>query len=396
MNQRTILGSPGVKWIVIAALVAVLVALLPGGLLQAQGGTTIEYIENGTAPVLTLSASDPETGNTVVWSLPTAAPDMLPEGFLGDDFTNSDADDLTISDSGVLSFDMPPNYEARRGGGPNGNTNTYKVVVQASDGSVPGYFGVTVNVLDLEEEGSVRLRSTAQTTATLLQPQVGVGITAYRLTDPDGPDMIEATGWQWYRSTSKTAMGTMISGEVVAVYIPVAADVGHHLRVVATYNDVRGNGKTAAAVSEYMTIARIAGNAAPEFPATSTTRAVLEGTDAGTNIGNPVTATDGDSGERLTYWLDGTDAGKFSIDAMTGQLKVNTKLNYEATTSAADQCEAANACAVTIYVADSSGSDPAADPPTGTDTITVTISVIPVDEKPTFSVGPTTIMLAEV
>ena len=72
MNQGTILGRPVVKWIALAALVAVLVALLPGGLLQAQGGTTIEYMENGTAPVITLSAADPESASPIVWSLITA------------------------------------------------------------------------------------------------------------------------------------------------------------------------------------------------------------------------------------------------------------------------------------------------------------------------------------
>ena len=392
MNQGTILGRPVVKWIALAALVAVLVALLPGGLLQAQGGTTIEYMENGTAPVLTLSASDPETGNTVDWSLPTTAPDTLPSGFVAGDFNLIDVDDLSISDSGVLSFDMPPNYEAPGGGGPNGMSNTYKVVVQASDGSIPGYFKVTVNVLDEEEEGSVELQPTAQPAATLLQPQVGVGITAHRVTDPDGTstnpasDSMTATGWQWYRSSSKTATGTAIpTTGIEEAYIPVAADVGNHLRVVATYNDRRGNGKTAAAVSEYMTIARIASNTAPEFSATSTARAVLEGTDAGTSIGNPVTATDADVVEELTYWLDvdDPDAALFKIDAMTGQLKVETKLNYEGTTAGSDQCAIANACAVTVNAGDSSGS--------ATDTIDVTISVIAVDEKPTFSAGPTTI-----
>ena len=58
---------------------------------------------------------------------------------------------------------------------------------------------------------------------------------------------------------------------------------------------------------------RITSNTAPEFSAENTTRAVLEGTDAGTNIGSPVTATDSDSGERLTYWL--TDDADASFDS---------------------------------------------------------------------------------
>ena len=390
MNQGTILGRPVVKWIALAALVAVLVALLPGGLLQAQGGTTIEYMENSTVPVITLSAADPETASPIVWSLADV------DDF--DDVINDDVADnasFNISQGGVLTFKTSPSFEAMS----VSNNDSYQVVVQASDGSMPSYFKVTVNVLDEEEEGSVKLQPAGLTNATtLLQPQEGIGITAHTLTDPDGnttartsSDIVEAATWQWYRSSSKTATGTAISTGTAATYTPVAADVGHHLRVEATYNDGRGGGKIAQAVSEYMTIARIASNTAPEFPATSTTRAVLEETDAGTSIGNPVTATDADSGERLTYWLTENDAALFTIDAKTGQLKVKTKLNYEGILKdgdVIDQCRADNACQVTVNAADSSGI--ATDPPIG-----VTISVIAVDEKPTFDLGPTAITLVE-
>ena len=235
-----------------------------------------------------------------------------------------------------------------------------------------------------------------------MQPQVGVAITAHTLTDPDGNasnvrnnsniEESEAT-WQWYRSSSKAATGTAISTTTVgstgtgAAYTPVAADVGHHLRVKATYDDGRGDGKIATAVSEYMTIARITSNTAPKFSAERTTRAVLEEADAGTNIGSPVAATDADSGEVLTYWLStGTDNDKFDIDAKTGQLKVKNVLDYEG--PAVDNCEGNdNVCEVTVNVADSSNSN--------TVTIIVTINVIGVDEKPIFSVGPTTIVHEE-
>ena len=143
------------------------------------------------------------------------------------------------------------------------------------------------------------------------------------------------------------------------------SDVGSYLRVVATYTDGRGRNKTATAVSEHPTIARISNNTAPEFPAESTTRAVLEEMPKGTAIGNPVTATDKDSGEMLTYWLTGTDFAKFDIDARTGQLMVKTVLDFEGTPATGDedeidQCEAANACVVTVMVADDR---PALSPP---------------------------------
>ena len=86
---------------------------------------------------------------------------------------------------------------------------------------------------------------------------------------------------------------------------------------------------------------------------------MLEETPKGTAIGIPVTATDADSADELTYWLSGNgdDADKFDIDARTGQLKVETKLNYEADADeTGNQCATPyNACSVTVFVADSSG-----------------------------------------
>ena len=71
MNQGTNLGSQKGRWIILAALVAVLGALLfllPG--VQAQESTTIYFTENSTDAVVTLSASDPEDATPITWSLP--------------------------------------------------------------------------------------------------------------------------------------------------------------------------------------------------------------------------------------------------------------------------------------------------------------------------------------
>ena len=71
------------------------------------------------------------------------------------------------------------------------------------------------------------------------------------------------------------------------------------------------------------------------FPSDATTRSVDERTAIGTSIGDPVSAThwrntDGDNTNDvvLTYSLEGSDAASFSIDSDTGQLKVNTDLDY--------------------------------------------------------------------
>ena len=79
-------------------------------------------------------------------------------------------------------------------------------------------------------------------------------------------------------------------------------------------------------------------------------------------MGDPVTATDADSGDTLTYALSGVDAMYFTIDTSTGQITVgaDTMLDYEAekstymvTVTATDDSDAHNnsaSIAVTINV----------------------------------------------
>ena len=92
----------------------------------------------------------------------------------------------------------------------------------------------------------------------------------------------------------------------------------------------------------------------------------------GTAIGTPVTATDRDSGEILTYRLSGSDDddAKFDIDARTGQLKVKDELDYEMPADVGD-VEGDNQYEVTVTVADSSGTISTDTTPAGTAEITV-------------------------
>ena len=276
----------------VIALMAIAVLVLPGNSVQAQQAGTVQYNENDDVPVITLTATDPEGASPIVWSLLTSETEIQDiDGDGIDDVDDTDVADHALFDTpvdGVLNFKEAPNYEG------TGVDNEYHVVVQASDGTAMNWFKVTVMVMDVEEDGSVKLRPMAQDNTTLLQPQVGVVITAHSLTDPDGESStsretstISTAEYQWYRTSSRTATGTEIDGATTRTYPPTDAagnsDVGMYLRVVATYTDggpSRGN-KTATAVSEYVTMNRISNNAPPMFPSATTTRAVLEQTPKG-------------------------------------------------------------------------------------------------------------------
>ena len=71
-------------------------------------------------------------------------------------------------------------------------------------------------------------------------------------------------------------------------------------------------------------------NRPPEFSEGSTTgRSIPENTPAGVTIGGPLTATDRDRDDTLTYSLRGVDAAAFDIDPATGQLLTKAPLDHE-------------------------------------------------------------------
>ena len=403
MSQGTNLGSQKGRWIILAALVAVLGALLfllPGGLAQAQQTQqSFTYAENGTSPVATFAATDPEGVTPIVWSLLEEHDGTQDLGIFTDsqpDGVDDDVDDVMevdvadfgefeISQSGVLTFASPPDYEMPREVELGAqNTNTYRVVVQASDGGVGSFvnwFKVIVTVTDVEEEGTVAEwtvdadgnAGTTQTTDQLLQFQPEATLTVVPPTDSDGG--VTNVRWQWYRTPSKSAMGTAIDDATGLTYTvsdtSTSNDVGMYLRVVATYSDRRGPNKTASDVSENPVQAARDDNTAPEFALTAETRGITENTVG--NVGSPLTATD-DDGDILTYSIAGVGANNvsFTINRATGQLMV-AGLDFE-NPGATD-----NTYVVTMVATDSHGID--------SDTVTVTISVADVNEPPMFTIG---------
>ena len=386
----------------LAVLAVGLLFLLPGGLLQAQSGDSgMEYAENGTDPVVTFTAVDPE-GRSVYWSLPTTAPGPLPDDINQQDFTDSDAADFKISMDGVLNFKSPPDYENPMGGTA---TNTYNIVVVASDdapgattdGEVPAadnlnlpnmtYHKVTVEVTDVDEDGSVSLST--------LQPQAGIALNingtaddaeddaAATLKDQDAStNQIDAAKWKWEQSSAMDGPWTLISGETTPAYTPAADVDGMYVRLTATYNDKHGDDKTAMATSAHpVRKAPAGGNSSPDFSDGATTRRVKENSPSGTAVGKPVTA--GDAGDVLTYTLTGINLGGYRIDPATGQIMVGTVPNRES-------LPAPFAHAVTVRA-----TDPYGDPdienaePGNSGTIDVSITVENVNESPKMTVGPT-------
>ena len=113
-------------------------------------------------------------------------------------------------------------------------------------------------------------------------------------------------------------------------------------------------------------------NAAPVFADTTLTRSIAENTAANVNVGAVIPeATDTDTGDTLTYTMEGTDAASFNFNATTQQITTKTGVTYD--------FEAKSSYSVTIKVSDQ----------TDTDTVAVTITLTDVNEPPSAPGAPT-------
>ena len=92
----------------------------------------------------------------------------------------------------------------------------------------------------------------------------------------------------------------------------------------------------------------------------SATRSVVINARVGTNIGQPFRATDADTGDTVTFSLEGPDAASFDMNGSTGQLRTKAGVTlesktYNVTVVAADQKGANTIIVVTIEIEDRDG-----------------------------------------
>ena len=229
---------------------------------------------------------------------------------------------------------------------------------------------VTINVTDVNEapvftDGTSATLTVAENTAA--DTNIGSAISA---TDED----------ELANTLTYTLSGTDADSFAVdsTRQIKTKADLDYETKnsysVTLTVSDGK-QGSDSITVTINVTDVTEVANAAPVFSdGASATRSIPENTAVGSDVGAAFTATDPDSGDTVSYSLDGTDAASFTVDS-SGQLKTNTTFDYETKTS------------YTVVITASDGK-----PNNGKDTITVTISITDVTENndPVFTDGGST------
>ena len=425
MNQGTNLGSQIGRWIVLAAVVALLGALLltirPVGAQQRPDTETrLTFAENSDAVVKRFQSTDPE-GNPIFWTL-----------------GGPDAADFTI-ERGTLKFKNRPNFEVPtdRANDENGNgevapategqgNNIYKVTLREGAGGEDGdpnpidgfdhddvtVDNLTITVTNVNEPGRVFFSS--------LQPQEGTELTA-TVTDQDGVGVIGS--WQWASSDSMSGPFMDIPERSSdSTYRPVEADLGKYLQVTVQYRDNASDtdDRELSAVSAYpVRKATNTTNDPPKFPdqrtlgrdpdtpttgtplyaRLSTERFIFENSTPETKVGAPVTAFDDDTDiEVLTYSLRDTLTGdgnssdgnsdndpntpsvrdghssSFNIDPATGQITVSASAKFDADVETGELGHADTPYQVTVQATDGDAHRMS---------IAVNIRVVGVNEAPT-------------
>ena len=269
--------------------------------------------------------------------------------------------------SGQLQTRVPLDYETK---------NAYSITVTVSDGNGgTDTIGVTISVTDMDEDtvpviegivipevdatpethapvfaGSRTTRSIAENTPASVN--IGSPVSA---TDADDDTLTYTLG-----GTDATSFSIVRNSGQLQTQAPLDYETKKAYTVTVTVSD-GGRADTITVTITIIDVDETPETHAPVFAGSRTTRSIAENTPAGVNIGSPVSATDADD-DTLTYTLGGTDAGSFRIVGNSGQLQTQAPLDFETK----------NAYTVTVTVSDGGR----------TDTITVIITIIDVDETP--------------
>ena len=313
---------------------------------------TIDENSAGTTPVGAVAATDPD-GDTLTYSVSGADATEFQAAFA----LNTSTGQISVKPGGVVNFEFKLLYSITVG------VTDSKDSEGNADSTVDDTVAVAIDVNNVDEPGSL--------TFTRTNPTAGTSLTAM-LVDPD--QAVESVTWQWQRSSlTMVDVWEDISGAESASYTPSVPDIGRFLRVVVSYTDFEGPGKS---VTGSLPSATLAASGSPMFGQRAVSRHVDENSAGGVAVGNQVGTFD-PNGDTLTYSLGGDDASSFTIDADSGQIRVAAGADLD--------FETKPLYSVTVSVTDNKDSSGNADPAVD-DTVVVTIEINNVDEPGTVTV----------
>ena len=274
---------------------------------SAATATAVENTPIST-PVYTVTGADADANTTLTYSISSGADAAL---------FNID------KNTGAVTFKASPNFEAPSSAA---KTNTYSLIVQASDGTLTKTQPVTITVTDVAEAPSIT------SAATVLKPENSTS-SVYTMTGID-PD-------------AGTVLRYYIAGgadDHLFYYYPETGEVFFNWHKFTNGPDFE-NPQDADANNVYEIIVEVSDGITPRVTRAvaitisnlNEAAAITSGPTASTpeNVSRLTTiyqaaATDPDAGTKLTWSIaSGADASFFNINATTGAVSFKSAPNFE-------------------------------------------------------------------
>ena len=299
--------------------------------------TATASVAENTTDVLTVTATDPDAGTTLTYTI-TAGADSIR---------------FSIGQStGDLTFKTAPDFESASAD----DDDNYEVIVTVSDGTNSAMQTITVTVTDVNEAPVI----VAQTFSVVENAAAGTTVGTVAATDED-------TGSNLTFSITSGNTGNAFAINASSGAITVAGALDHETTPTYTLIVQVSDGDLSATAAVIVNVTNVN---EPPVITSNATASIVEGTAEVLTV----TATDADAGTTLTYSISGgADRALFRINRTSGALTFVTAPDFEMPTDQGSDNE---------YVVEVTASD-------GTNSaiqnITVTVTNDPADDILGFS-----------
>ncbi len=310
VNDGTVDGTDTTTTLVSTSINDAPVITSNGG--GATGSTTIN--EN-TLAVTTVTATDPDPGETQTYSI-TGGVDQ--------------ARFSINSSTGALSFSITPDFEAPAD---NGSDNVYNVQVTATDGhSATDSQDLSITIGNVNENPIITSNG-GGTTASVNAAENQTAVTTVMAADQDSGDTLSFSitgGADAAQFSINSASGVLTFSSPPNYESPTdtGANNVYDVQVTVTDNGA-GNLTDVQAIAVTVTNA----NEAPVITSNGGGATASTSVNENTTAVATVTATDVDSGDTLSFSISGgADAARFSINSASGALTFSSAPDYETPT----------------------------------------------------------------
>jgi len=259
--------------------------------------TEISDIAEGVSSIATISASDPDAGASLAYSLVDSNGDK-DEGLLSID-----------SSTGVVAFIVAPNFETPADVGAD---NKIEFSVLVSDGSLEVSQDYSFSITNVNEAPTISTSS-----FSIAEGSTAIGTIA--ASDPDTSSTLSYT----ISGTDSSKFSINASSGAVAFLSPPNFESPTDNGLDNTYNFTVTVSDGSLSSSQSIAVAVGNVNEAPSFSIASAQSYVEN---SGATIS--VVANDPDASSSLTYTLSGADASKFTISS-SGVLSFSSAPDYE-------------------------------------------------------------------